>query len=202
MMKRKDVGLLALRVTTGGLLAGHGAQKLFGAFGGHGMEGTGQFMESLGLQPGKQWAALAGLSEFGGGVLTALGLAHPLGPIAIVSAMTMASATAHAGKPIWSTEGGAELPVTNIGSALALAITGPGRLSLDHALDLHIPRPIVGLFAAAAAGGVLAGLSQAQAVNQEAESTEAEQPQPAAEPKKETQPEIERAPERMERVTA
>jgi len=56
-----DLGLLALRLTTGGLMAGHGAQKLFGSFGGHGLSGTAGFLESLGLKPGKQWAALAGL---------------------------------------------------------------------------------------------------------------------------------------------
>ena len=179
-MKRKDVGLLVLRLTTGGLLAGHGAQKLFGAFGGHGLEGTAGFMESLGLRPGKRWAALAGLSEFGGGVLTALGLLNPLGPIGIVSAMTMATRTAHRGKPIWSTQGGAELPVMNISAALALALAGPGRYSLDAALGLRLPRLLVGLAAAGAAGGVYLGMTQAQA-----EATETRSPELAAEAKQE-----------------
>ena len=161
-MKRKDVGLLVLRLTTGGLMAGHGAQKLFGAFGGHGLEGTKGFMESLGLRPASRWAALAGLSEFGGGVLTALGLLNPLGPIGIISAMTMAARTAHRGKPIWGTAGGAELPVPNISAALALALAGPGRYSLDSAFHWRLPRPLVGLAAAGAAGGVYLGLSQAQ----------------------------------------
>ena len=174
-MKRKDVGLLVLRLTTGGLLAGHGAQKLFGAFGGHGLEGTAGFMESLGLRPADRWAALAGLSEFGGGVLTALGLLNPLGPIGIVSAMTMAARTAHRGKPIWSTAGGAELPVINISAALALALAGPGRYSLDKALGLRLPQPLVGLAAAGAAGGVYLGLTQAQAASTEAKSEESAQ---------------------------
>src|SRR5688572_23388419 len=81
-----DLGLLALRLTAGGLLAGHGAQKLFGAFGGHGLEGTAGWLESIGLRPGKPWATLAGLSEFGGGALTALGLGGPLGPVALQGA--------------------------------------------------------------------------------------------------------------------
>jgi putative oxidoreductase len=61
-------------------MAGHGAQKLFGSFGGPGMEGTTGFMEMLGLQPGRPWAVLADISEFGGGVLTLLGFLNPLGP--------------------------------------------------------------------------------------------------------------------------
>jgi uncharacterized membrane protein YphA (DoxX/SURF4 family) len=61
-------------------MAGHGAQKLFGSFGGPGLEGTSGFMEMLGMRPGRPWAYLAGLSEFGGGVLTALGLLYPMGP--------------------------------------------------------------------------------------------------------------------------
>jgi uncharacterized membrane protein YphA (DoxX/SURF4 family) len=93
---------------------GLGAQKLFGTFGGHGLEGTSGFMEMLGLRPGRPWAFLSGLCEFGGGVLlTALGLLNPLGPMGVIASMTMATAKAHWRKPIWVTEGGAELPVTN-----------------------------------------------------------------------------------------
>src|SRR5262245_15615338 len=84
-----DLGLLILRLAVGGLLTGHGAQKLFGWFGGHGLEGTGGWLESIGFRPGKSWALLAGLSEFGGGALTSLGLLHPLGPLATLGAMTI-----------------------------------------------------------------------------------------------------------------
>ncbi len=135
----RDLSALLLRLVTGSLLAGHGAQKLFGWFGGPGMEGTTGFMEALGLRPGKPWAVLAGLSEFGGGTLTALGLLNPLGPLGIIGAMSMASVTAHRGKPIWVTEGGAELPVTNIAVAAALMLNGPGRYSLDRALGIRLP---------------------------------------------------------------
>src|SRR3712207_9565233 len=69
-----DSAALVVRLGQGALLAGHGAQKLFGSFGGHGLEGTSGFMEMLGLRPGRPWALLAGLSEFGGGVPTAVGL--------------------------------------------------------------------------------------------------------------------------------
>ena len=129
-----------LRLVLGGLMAGHGAQKLFGSFGGPGLEGTSGFMEMLGLKPGRAWAWLAALSEFGGGVLTLLGFLNPLGPIGIIGSMAMATTTAHGGKPIWVTEGGAELPVTNIATATALMLSGPGKWSLDTAFGIRLPR--------------------------------------------------------------
>jgi putative oxidoreductase len=89
-----------VRVVQGSLMAGHGAQKLFGSFGGPGLEGTSGFMEMLGMRPGRPWAYLAGLSEFGGGVLTALGLFNPLGPLGVIASMSMATRKAHWGKPI------------------------------------------------------------------------------------------------------
>jgi putative oxidoreductase len=121
------------------LLAGHGVQKLFGSFNGPGFEGTSGFMEMLGLNPGRPWAYLAGLSELGGGTLTVLGFLNPLGPLGIIGSMAMAWATAHRGQPIWVTEGGAELPVTNIAAATALILNGPGKYSLDRALGTRLP---------------------------------------------------------------
>jgi len=135
-----NLAALILRVVLGGLMAGHGAQKLFGSFGGPGLEGTSGFMEMLGLKPGRPWAWMAALSEFGGGVLTLLGLLNPLGPIGVIGSMAMATITAHGGKPIWVTEGGAELPVTNIATATALMLNGPGKWSLDSALGIRLPR--------------------------------------------------------------
>ena len=103
----------------------------------------------LGLKPGKPWAVLAGASELGGGLLTVLGFLNPLGPLGVIGSMAMATTTAHRGKPIWVTEGGAELPVTNIAAAMALIIGGPGRLSVDNALGLRLPRWITPLALAA-----------------------------------------------------
>lgn len=134
-----NLAALILRVVLGGLLAGHGAQKLFGSFNGPGMEGTSGFMEMLGLSPGKPWAVMAGLSEFGGGVLTMLGFLNPVGPVGVIGSMAMATTKAHWGKPIWVTEGGAELPVTNIAAATALIVNGPGKYSLDRAFGLRLP---------------------------------------------------------------
>ena len=134
------VALLLVRLTVGGLLAGHGAQKLFGSFGGRGIEGTGGWLESIGLRPGRPWAGLAGLSEFGGGLLTVLGLLNPIGPILSLGAMLMATVKVHAGRPIWATEGGAELPVTNMAVQGALIVAGPGRLSLDRLFGIRLSR--------------------------------------------------------------
>jgi putative oxidoreductase len=166
----KDLGLLVLRLVFGGLLTGHGAQKLFGWFGGHGLEGTSGWLESMGMKPGKPWAVLAGASEFGGGLLTQLGFLNPLGPLATIGAMGMATAKVHWGKPIWVTSGGAELPVTNIAIALALGLTGPGKVSVDSALGLRLPRRLImipGLVAAAV--GIAAGVVASNHAQQQAE---------------------------------
>jgi len=136
----RDIGLLILRLAMGGLLAGHGSQKRFGWFSGPGLKGTAGWLESLGLKPGTPWATVASASEFGGGTLTALGLLHPLGPIGTMGGMVMATAKAHWGKPIWVTQGGAELPVTNLAIALALTFSDPGRFSLDQELIIRLPR--------------------------------------------------------------
>jgi putative oxidoreductase len=134
-----DTAPLIVRLAQGSLMAGHGAQKLFGSFGGPGLEGTSGFMEMLGMRPGRPWAYLAGLSEFGGGVLTALGLFNPLGPLGVIAAMSMATRKAHWGKPIWVTEGGAELPVLNIAISTALMIREPDGYSLDRVLGIRLP---------------------------------------------------------------
>jgi putative oxidoreductase len=128
-----------VRLAQGSLMTGHGAQKLFGSFGGPGLEGTSGFMEMLGMRPGRPWAYLAGFSEFGGGVLTVLGLLNPLGPLGVIASMSMATRKAHWGKPIWVTEGGAELPLLNIAVSTALMIREPDRYSLDRILGIRLP---------------------------------------------------------------
>ena len=133
------LGKLVVRGVAGGLLAGHGAQKLFGSFGGLGLDGTGQWLGSMGLQPPSLWARAAGLSEFGGGVLTALGFMHPAGPLGMIGAMGMATRLAHWNKPIWAAEGGAELPVLFGAVAVSQLISGPGPLALDTVLRSRLP---------------------------------------------------------------
>lgn len=154
-----DLGLLSLRSIAGGLMAGHGAQKLFGSFGGPGIHGTAGMTQAMGLQPAYPWAMLAALGEFGGGALTTLGLLHPIGPISTVGAMAMATVKAHWGKPIWVTSGGAELPVVNIAIATALMLTGPGAYSLDQALGIKLPRWVAFAGLAGVAATVAIGAS-------------------------------------------
>jgi putative oxidoreductase len=169
----RDVTLLGARLVLGGYLAVHGAQKLFGAFGGAGLDKAGAGFERIGLTPGKQMAALAGATELTGGVLTAAGAADPAGPLAIIGAMTVASATHRANGPL-AAKGGFELPLTNLAAAAALAAAGPGRLSLGP----RLPRPLA--VAAAAGGGVLAAVSLAKLLTH--------RPAPASRPAEPAQP--------------
>jgi putative oxidoreductase len=103
----------------GGLFIGHGTQKLFGWFGGHGPEGTGGFFESLGLKPGKPAAIAAGAAEAGGGALLATGVALPLAGAALTGTMTTAIRHVHAAKGPWSTDGGWEYNAVLIAATLA-----------------------------------------------------------------------------------
>lgn len=135
-----DTGLLIIRLVVGLLLAGHSAQKLFGMFGGPGFKGTSGWLGSMGLRPAGMWTLLAGLSEFGGGVLVTLGLLTPLGAIGIAAAMVMGALLAHR-QALWITEGGMEYNLVLIAVVVALAFTGPGQFSLDALLGLSVPLP-------------------------------------------------------------
>ena len=126
------MGLLLLRAGVGGALIAHGAQKLFGWFGGGGIEGTATFLGSAGFEPAKLNATLAGVGEAGSGALLALGLGT--GPAAAAASATMVTASAvNAHNWFFATNGGLELPATYGLAASVLALTGPGRISLDHA---------------------------------------------------------------------
>jgi putative oxidoreductase len=133
-----NLGLFVVRVVIGLLFVGHGAQKLWGYFGGHGIEGTGTFFESMGLRPGRLNAIAAGSAELAGGVLLALGLITPLGAALLSAVMLMAVMTAHRGKGLWVTEGGIEYNLVLLASVFAVTAVGPGAWSLDHALGVHL----------------------------------------------------------------
>jgi len=150
-----DTGLFVLRVIFGLLLVGHGTQKLFGWFGGHGLEGTGGFFHSLGFRPGKVMATLAGASEVAGGLLLALGLLAPLAGAIVVGTLLVA-ASVHVEKGLWGSNGGYESALLYAVVAAAVALSGPGAASLDNlfGLDDHWS---VGLGAAAIVVGLLSG---------------------------------------------
>jgi putative oxidoreductase len=127
-----DMAFLVVRIIAGLGLAAHGAQKLFGWFGGYGIAGTGGFFESLGFRPGRLFAVAAGLGEAGGGLLTFLGVGGALGPAIMVLVMVTAILTVHLGKGFFTDKGGPELPLLYIAGALAVAFAGSGAFSLDR----------------------------------------------------------------------
>jgi putative oxidoreductase len=136
-----DVGVLILRLVVGGVLFAHGAQKLFGWFGGYGLAGTSAFFGSqLRLRPATFWTLLAGLSEAGGGLLLALGLLNPLGSLGIIAAMLMAIILAHWPR-FWNTDNGIEYHLVLIAAVFAVAVGGSGAYSLDAALGIALPSP-------------------------------------------------------------
>ena len=157
-----EFGLLILRLVVGLTLAAHGTQKLFGWFGGYGLSGTGGFMEQLGFRPGRRAAFMAGLTEFAGGLLLALGAATPLAATLIIAVMLVAAVSVHVPKGFWNHAGGYEFPLILATVALTLASTGPGALSVDALLGLDWSGPAWGAasLVAGLAGGTVQLLSR------------------------------------------
>lgn len=122
---------LLLRLVVGGLFFGHGAQKLFGWFGGYGLDATAQGFDSMGMRPGRHHAIAAGATEAGGGALLALGLATPLAATGLISVMLTAINRVHFKNGIWNTEQGYEYNLVLIAALLALVEAGPGPRSFD-----------------------------------------------------------------------
>jgi len=187
-----DVGLLALRLGVGGAVAAHGAQKLFGWFGGYGPEGTGQWMDSLGFPgSGKRNAILAGLAEFGGGGLLALGLATGPAGAAIAGNMVVAGST-HAPNGFFNTSGGYELPAIFGVAGISLALGGPGRISLDHAFGHRLNRKWMAFAALAgalaSAGSLISGRQQPPEVPPEVDATESPTDEAAVAASEDTNP--------------
>ena len=153
-----DTGLLIIRVFFGLALTGHGAQKLFGWFGGYGIKGTGGFFESIGFRPGAAFATAAGLSETGGGVLITVGLFTPFGAAAVLSAMLVAMVSVHLKNGFFAAGNGIELPFLYAVAALGIALTGAGAISLDSLLGLNFlvdPYLVATLLVLAACGAAV-----------------------------------------------
>lgn len=125
------MGLLIIRLVIGVLFIGHGAQKLFGWFGGYGLKGTGGWFESIGMKPGVTMALFAGLAELIGGILFVLGLLTPLAGIMIAGTMVMAIVKVHAPNGLWATSNGYEYNLTLLAVAIGIALIGPGRYAID-----------------------------------------------------------------------
>lgn len=131
-----SVGLLIIRIVIGLTFVGHGAQKLFGWFGGYGPKGTGGWMESIGIKPGVLMAVLAGLAELGGGLLFAAGFLTPLAAALIIGTMLVSIVKVHGKNGFWVTAGGIEYNTVLIAIALGVAFAGAGDYSLDQLLFL------------------------------------------------------------------
>jgi putative oxidoreductase len=181
------IGRLLLRGTVGGFFIGHGAQKLFGAFGGHGLKGTGQFFESLGMRPGHVHATAAGLAETGGGAAILLGAETPLAAAGIIGTMLTAIHRVHFKNGPWSTNGGYEYNAVLIAAVTLLAEIGPGPISIDRLRGVDHSGAAWGL---AALGLGAAGAAGAHLLAESSKAAPETPPAPAAAPAPDTTVEI------------
>lgn len=153
-----STGLLVARLVLGLYMAAHGAQKLLGWFGGHGVAATSGFFEQIGFRPGRPFVIAAAVAEIVSGLLVAAGFLGPIGPALMLSVLVVAVIGVHWANGLFAASNGVELAVIFAAGAFALALTGPGVFSLDAALGLQV------LWApsfawAAIATGVLAGVA-------------------------------------------
>lgn len=156
-LRMNDLGLLVVRGALGLAMAAHGAQKLFGWFGGFGLEGTAGFFETLGFQPGIVFAAAAGTGELVGGLLIALGLLGVVGPAIVVGVMLVAIVSVHLPNGFFAASNGYELPLIYGVVAVTLALVGFGRYALDQKLNLALlrrPVAVAGAMSATILGAV------------------------------------------------
>lgn len=153
-----DHAIVLLRVVAGLLLLGHGAQKLFGAFGGPGIRGFAGWLGSMGLPAPVVLAWLVALCEFLGGLLFVIGLLTPAAALAISAAMLGAIVLVHWSKGIWASKGGLEFPLVMLAIAFVVGLAGPGRYAIDTMYGIALPVQsiyLVGLVIQLIAVGVL-----------------------------------------------
>jgi putative oxidoreductase len=131
-----DVGLLVLRLVLGVIFIAHGAQKLFGSFGGPHISGFAKMLGQLGVKPAEPMAILAGLAEFVGGILVIVGFLTPLAALALIVVMIVAVLAVHLKNGFFNTNGGYEFNLALVGMTLTLLIAGAGAYSLDNVLGI------------------------------------------------------------------
>jgi putative oxidoreductase len=154
-----SLGLLIARLVIGPLMAAHGAQKLFGWFGGYGLQATGEFMTSLGFRPGRQFAAIASITEVAAGLLITLGLLGPVGPALMLSVMIVAAVTVHWKNGVFAGTNGIELPLLYAAAAIGFGLTGFGQYSLDAVIGVADRLPAAWMVLAAGAVGGITNLA-------------------------------------------
>jgi putative oxidoreductase len=160
----RDVAVLGARLALGGTMAAHGAQKMFGAFDGPGPQGTAKMLHSLGFRPSDRFATMNAAAEMTAGGLIALGALGPVGPAMLTAVMIVAIETVHRPKGFFNSQGGYEMNVMYLTSALLLANHGYGSLSFDELVGLQKNmRPVYSWLAiAGAVAGAIGILSQRQ----------------------------------------
>ncbi|MFJ7284493.1 DoxX family protein [Pseudomonas sp. NPDC099000] len=134
LFTRAGYGLTVLRIFVGIIFAAHGAQKLFGMFGGYGIAGTAQYMESLGLAPGHLMAILSGGTEFFGGLALIIGLLARPAALGLTFLSLVAIFTVHISHGLFMTNNGYEFALALLGGSIAVLIEGAGKLSVDRAI--------------------------------------------------------------------
>ena len=134
------VSTLALRVPVGIIFMAHGAQKLFGWFGGYGLEGTGQWMASIGMEPGVLMAFMAGSAEFFGGLFILLGLLTRPAAVALAFTMVVAIASVHLSNGLFMSNNGYEYALALLAASVSLALSGSGKAALDNALTRRLAK--------------------------------------------------------------
>jgi putative oxidoreductase len=152
-----DQGLLVARIVLGLMMAAHGAQKLFGWFGGYGLAAVGGYFETLGFRPGRLFAFAAAAGEVLSGLLVALGLFGPIGPALMIAVMIVAAFSVHWANGLFATSNGIELPLLYAAGAATLTLTGFGAYSLDSLFGLSsawTPAIAWGALVVGIAGGI------------------------------------------------
>ena len=134
LFTRAGYGLTILRIAVGVIFAAHGSQKLFGLFGGYGLAGTAQYMDSIGLHPGYVMATLAGGTEFFAGLALIIGLLVRPAALGLTFLSLVAIFTVHISNGLFMANNGYEFALALLGGSLAVLIKGAGKLSVDRAI--------------------------------------------------------------------